>query len=114
MGPHFLKTTPFLYWFHLERYLKALKLRMERAGLNPQKEAQRVKLIEPWQQIHDQYLGDPHLSPQKLRAHTAFRWLLEEYSIDFRSRIRHNRISFYQEITSGSGFIFKIEVLRLF
>jgi len=77
----FIRQTPYLYWFHLERYLKAFKSRMERAHLNPQKDIQRSLLLEPWQKIYCQYAQDPRLSAQQKRTLTQLRWLLEEYKV---------------------------------
>jgi ATP-dependent helicase HrpA len=71
--PDFLRTTPFAQLSHLPRYLKAMKLRAERARKNPAKDAERAAQLAP-------YLA----AAERLRARPggeAFRWLVEEFRV---------------------------------
>ncbi len=63
LPPDFLRTTPYAQLAHLPRYLKAMRLRAERAKKNPAKDAERAAQLRP-------YLGVP-----------ALRWLVEEFRV---------------------------------
>lgn len=79
--PGFLRYTPYPQWVHLERYLKALKLRAERRALNPAKDNERWRLIAPWVSTYERFKDDPELGPAQLRELEAYRWLVEEYKV---------------------------------
>jgi ATP-dependent helicase HrpA len=69
----FLRTTPYAQLPHLPRYLKAMKLRAERARKNPAKDAERAAQLAP-------YVA----AAAKLRGREggeAFRWLVEELRV---------------------------------
>jgi ATP-dependent helicase HrpA len=63
---------------HYPRYVKGIVERLEQLQQNPQKDRQRMGLVEPWWQLYLTSLErgavyDEHLD--------AFRWLLEEYRV---------------------------------
>lgn len=69
----FLKKTPYAQLPHLPRYLKAMKLRVERAKKNQAKDAERAAQLAP-------YLA----AVEKLRGREgaeALRWLVEEFRV---------------------------------
>ena len=71
--PDFLRVTPYPQLAHFPRYLKAMKLRAERARKNPAKDAERLAQIAPHA-----------AAAEKLRAREggeAFRWLVEEFRV---------------------------------
>ena len=63
------------------RYLKALSIRAERAALNPVKDQERARLIQPYRSalegMRAQAVKAPDVAPQV----EEFRWLLEEYKV---------------------------------
>ncbi len=69
----FLRRTPYAQLAHFPRYLKAMKLRAERARKNPAKDAERAAQLAP-------YLA----TAERLRSRDggeAFRWLVEEFRV---------------------------------
>ncbi len=69
----FLRRTPYVQLAHLPRYLKAMKLRAERARKNPAKDAERAAQFAPYA-----------AAAEKLRGREggeAFRWLVEEFRV---------------------------------
>jgi ATP-dependent helicase HrpA len=70
---NFLRSTPYRQLAHFPRYLKAMKLRAERARKNPAKDAERVAQLLPFAVAAD-----------KLRSRAGgetFRWLVEEFRV---------------------------------
>jgi ATP-dependent helicase HrpA len=71
--PGFARDTPLKQFAHLPRYVKAVRLRVERKQRDPAKDAQKAAHVTPfWQQ----YRAAPP-SP----AQEEFRWLLEEFRV---------------------------------
>lgn len=70
--PDLLLTTPHAQLHHLPRYLKAVRIRAERAGNHPAKDAAKAALIADWD-------GWESFVPAANRE--TFRWLLEEYRV---------------------------------
>ncbi len=70
--PDLLLTTPHAQLPHLLRYLKAARIRAERAGNHPAKDADKAALIADWD-------GWESYIPAANRE--TFRWLLEEYRV---------------------------------
>ena len=73
LPPDFLRTIPYPQLAHVPRYLKAMRLRIERAKKNPGKEAERAAQLAPFV-----------AAAEKLRARDggeAFRWLVEEFRV---------------------------------
>lgn len=69
----FLRVTPYTQLMHFPRYLKAMKLRAERARKNPAKDAERQGQLASYVNAAD-----------KLRSSEggeAFRWLVEEFRV---------------------------------
>ncbi|MBL9201837.1 MAG: ATP-dependent RNA helicase HrpA [Opitutaceae bacterium] len=69
----FLRVTPYARLAHVPRYLKAMKVRAERARKNPAKDAERVAQLAPYA-----------AAAAKLRATEggeALRWLVEEFRV---------------------------------
>lgn len=70
--PDFLAKTPHSQLQHLPRYLKAMLTRGERAHLNPAKDADKAKVLQPFRDWKS-------VVPAK-HAETA-RWMLEEFRV---------------------------------
>lgn len=70
--PDLLLTTPHAQLPHLPRYLKAIRIRAERAANNPAKDADKAQLIADWE-------GWESYVPKANRE--TFRWHLEEYRV---------------------------------
>jgi ATP-dependent helicase HrpA len=77
LPPNFLRTTPYAQLAHLPRYLKAMKLRSERAKQNPIKDAERAAQLAPYAAAAAKLLA---ARPLKEGAE-AFRWLVEEFRV---------------------------------
>ena len=75
-----LKETTFERLQDLPRYLKALKLRLERSQINPKKESERVALIAPFEEKFE-VLNQADISPAKQELLEELRWMLEEFRI---------------------------------
>lgn len=79
--PGFVSNTPPARLVHLERYLKAVRLRIERLGQNPAKDRTRELEIAPHWQAYvarsDEERARGAQSPELER----YRWLLEEWRV---------------------------------
>jgi ATP-dependent helicase HrpA len=74
----FLATTPFSHLQHTVRYLRAMQLRAERASVNPVKDSERAKLVEPYQKA----LAERERGKKTgCEALGRFRWMLEEFKV---------------------------------
>jgi ATP-dependent helicase HrpA len=71
--PEFLRTTPYAQLAHLPRYLKAMKLRAERARKNPGKDAERAAQLAPYMAAAERVRGR--------EGGEALRWLVEEFRV---------------------------------
>jgi len=69
----FLRQTPFAQLAHLPRYLKAMKLRSERARKNPAKDVERAAQLAPYVAAVNKVRGR--------EGAEAFRWLVEEFRV---------------------------------
>ena len=81
MPSRFLESIPFERLPHLPRYLKALRVRAERAVLNPAKDRERCSQVVPYVE----WLGNLRAQPRgsdvfRLRVE-EFRWMLEEFKV---------------------------------
>ena len=72
LPPDFLARTPYPQVAHLQRYLKAVQIRAERAALSPAKDAEKAKQISPFADWEKRV-------PAANRD--AFRWMLEEFRV---------------------------------
>jgi len=66
---------------HLQRYLKALLIRSERAALNPAKDQERLRQIAPYLDALKQLQAKPLSSPAVKRQIETFRWMIEEFKV---------------------------------
>jgi len=66
---------------HLQRYLKALLIRSERAALNPAKDQERLRQLAPYQRALRELQAQPSPSPEAQRHIEAFRWMVEEFKV---------------------------------
>ncbi len=69
----FLRRTPYAQLAHLPRYLKAMKLRAERARKNPGKDAERAAQLASYVAAAERLRGR--------EGGEAFRWLVEEFRV---------------------------------
>ncbi|MDB6023184.1 MAG: ATP-dependent helicase HrpA, partial [Pedosphaera sp.] len=66
---------------HLQRYLKALLIRGERAALNPAKDQERLRQLAPYQAALNELQAKPSPSFEANRQIKAFRWMIEEFKV---------------------------------
>ena len=77
----FLDYTPWDQIPELPRYLKAISIRAERAALNPGKDQDRQKQIQPYEQAWKTWAARKPTDPTELATLREFRWLVEEYKV---------------------------------
>jgi ATP-dependent helicase HrpA len=75
----FLNEISFAQLKHFPRYLKAIKIRLERLGQNPQKDAQKAAQIMPLWNIYCQH-SSTVLEESSVEL-SKFRWMLEELRV---------------------------------
>lgn len=63
---------------HFPRYLAAVEERLQQAALNPQRESQRLKEVEPFQRLYRERLESGADYDEAL---DRFRWLLAEFRV---------------------------------
>jgi ATP-dependent helicase HrpA len=81
MPKNFLETAPFERLADFPRYLKALRIRSERAALNPVKDQERARLVAPFVEALKQ-LQATRLESQTARQQLEeFRWMVEEFKV---------------------------------
>jgi ATP-dependent helicase HrpA len=80
--PDFLSHVPHSHLPHLARYLKAVRLRSERAALSPGSDRQKLEQVQPFQDELDGLLQQegPSSGQQRHRIE-EFHWMLEEYRV---------------------------------
>jgi ATP-dependent helicase HrpA len=78
--PNFLENISFERLKDVERYLKALRVRAERAGLNPAKDQERTRLVAPFIEALNQLQAGPK-SEAASEQLDEFRWMLEEFRV---------------------------------
>jgi ATP-dependent helicase HrpA len=81
MPARFLEQVEYDRLPHLQRYLKALLIRSERAALNPIKDQERQRQVTPYQQALKQLQSEKSRSPARLRQIDALRWMIEEFKV---------------------------------
>jgi ATP-dependent helicase HrpA len=81
MPARFLESIEYDRLPHLQRYLKALLIRSERAALNPVKDQERQRQLAPYQQALKQLQSEKSRSPERLRQIEALRWMIEEFKV---------------------------------
>ena len=87
---NFIATTPYAQLAHFPRYLKAMKLRAERARNNLAKDAERVAQLAPYEKalaalsgggVASRPVETARPTAEQAAAREAFRWLLEEFRV---------------------------------
>jgi ATP-dependent helicase HrpA len=78
---NFLQVTPFEQLQDLPRYLKAMLIRAERAGLNPLKDQERQAKLAPYTQLLLRFQAIPKPSPALAQQIAHFRWMIEEFKV---------------------------------
>ena len=81
LSPRFLEQITFERLTELPRYLKALLTRLERAALNPQKDAERAAQLAPYAQVVSGFAAKPSNVPEVRAMQEEFRWLVEEFKV---------------------------------
>ncbi|HRT55283.1 MAG TPA: ATP-dependent RNA helicase HrpA [Candidatus Paceibacterota bacterium] len=81
LPPDFLERIPFPRLEHLPRYLKALRLRGERAALNPLKDQERARQLAPYVTALRQWESAAELPSAARQLVEEFRWMVEEYKV---------------------------------
>ena len=81
LPPDFLVRVAFERLQQFPRYLKALTTRAERAALNPVKDQERARLIQPYRSALEGLQAQAVKAPDAAPQVEEFRWLLEEYKV---------------------------------
>jgi ATP-dependent helicase HrpA len=81
LPPRFLEQISFERLKEIPRYLKALLTRLERAALNPQKDAERAAQLAPFAQVVAGFAAKPASVPEVRAMQEEFRWLVEEFKV---------------------------------
>lgn len=77
----FLDFTPWDQIPELPRYLKAMSIRAERSALNPAKDQERQKQIQPYVEAWQKWAARKPADPAELASLREFRWLVEEFKV---------------------------------
>jgi len=77
--PDFLEAYPVERLIRLPRYIEALKLRLERARIDPEKDRAKSAQVEPYASALERLQGSP--DPEKRRAVEDLRWMIEEFKV---------------------------------
>ena len=80
LPPRFLATTSYAQLAHLPRYLKALLTRIERAALNPVKDQERARQLEPYLEALKKFAATPPPASSRPQLE-EFRWMVEEFKV---------------------------------
>ncbi len=81
LPPQFLRHIPFARLQSVARYLKALLVRAERAAVNPAKDQEKFRRIQPYLEAWAKLKANPALTPLAREKLRECRWLLEEYKV---------------------------------
>jgi ATP-dependent helicase HrpA len=77
--PQFLLRIPFAQLGHVPRYLQALLVRTERAALNPAKDAEKARRVQPYLEASRGLCAKP--GAQRTAQMQRFLWLIEEFKV---------------------------------
>lgn len=80
MPPDFLRHTPYEQVLHLGRFLKAIRIRAERARIDPLKDRQKAEQVQPFCDAVAE-LMDSEPTGEKRDAVEALRWMVEEFRV---------------------------------
>jgi ATP-dependent helicase HrpA len=81
LPPRFLERIPFERLTQVPRYLQALVIRADRAALNPVKDTERWRQVEPFLRALADGLASAPGRPEAFAAWSEFRWLVEEFKV---------------------------------
>jgi ATP-dependent helicase HrpA len=81
LPPAFLRGIPFEQLQHVPRYLKAMMVRAERAALNPVKDQEKARQIQPYQDLLRRHHGAQYPDSATQKLWEEFRWLVEEFKV---------------------------------
>jgi len=79
--PQFLLRIPFADLEHLPRYLQALRIRAERAALNPAKDREKAQRLAPYLRAAAELRAQPATNPSLQPYVQAFLRLVEEFKV---------------------------------
>jgi ATP-dependent helicase HrpA len=79
--PDLLRKVSYDQLTHFPRYLQALRIRVERAALNPAKDAEKAARVKPYMDIARGLRTTPATSPAAHEKTRQFLWLLEEFKV---------------------------------
>ncbi|MCL4179318.1 MAG: ATP-dependent RNA helicase HrpA [Verrucomicrobia bacterium] len=79
--PRFLEQVPFERLAELPRYLQALVIRADRAALNPAKDTEKWRRVEPFVRALSVGMSAAAGRPEVLSVWRDFRWLIEEFKV---------------------------------
>jgi ATP-dependent helicase HrpA len=77
----FLREVTFARLQHFPRYLKALQVRADRALLNPAKDQEKAKLVQPFIAALSELQMRKPVSTKAAKGIDEFRWMVEEFKI---------------------------------
>ncbi len=81
LPPRFLSQIPFAQLPQIPRYLKAMQVRAERAALNPVKDQEKWRRVQPYLETFRRLAGVKAAVPNAAPLLNEFRWLLEELRV---------------------------------
>ena len=76
----FPSTIPYIQWNNLKRYLKAVRIRLDRLMQNPEKDQEKSMPLNPWIKILSQ-LKKEQLNLEEKKAFEELSWFVEEYRV---------------------------------
>ena len=79
----FLEKIAFDRLQHLPRYLKALAIRADRAALNPAKDQEKARQVQPYTDALQKLRAQPPPSLAAEKAIDEFRWMVEEFKVSW-------------------------------
>ncbi|WP_040724743.1 DUF3418 domain-containing protein, partial [Thiomicrorhabdus sp. Kp2] len=80
----FVRNTPDFWFKQIERYLKALQMRLEKLDLDPNKDQKSIREIQPLLKKYQEIAQEP--AYQNLPGLVDIRWMLEELRISLFSQ----------------------------
>ena len=80
MPPDFLRHTPYEQVLNLGRFLKAIRIRAERARIDPLKDRQKAEQVQPFCDAVAELMAS-ELTGEKREAVEALRWMVEEFRV---------------------------------
>ncbi|MDX1353518.1 MAG: DUF3418 domain-containing protein, partial [Thiomicrorhabdus sp.] len=80
----FVRNTPDFWFKQIERYLKALQMRLEKLDLDPNKDQKSIREIQPLLKKYQEIAQEP--AYQNLPGLVEIRWMIEELRISLFSQ----------------------------